>query len=396
MTVTNAAATVASNSETGPKSPTLDLGLDSIVLLKRQGKFSVENIASASGFRGWLESSPCEGELWLRSRAHDGDVYAMEKLGLRLLTGDGLPKSIDEGLAWLKKSAEVGNPFAMEKLAEYELDENETAGSSAQGERWLRTAVERGYRLAMVNLGTRLMRGNGLAPDPEQGERLLCEAAQQGSQIAMIKLGTYLLSGWGLNHNREQGLRWLLRAGATNADQVLELGLHLYQKSLSATSTKAKRGLAEEAGVLFREALQQGNRIAGLNLAYLLRRGEIADAFCPSLDELLSEPLKQEDSFALVNQALRLAKGIQCNVDWQAADILCARVKDCGNVLEWWFARSQEGDPEGQIVTGWLGRHKLAVDPNGFEIAQRMDLARRGGWLVPDWMNDFATAQQNS
>src|SRR5882672_11328805 len=115
MTVTDAAATVARNSETDTKSSTLDLGLDSIVLLKRQGKSSVKNIVSASNFRGWLESSPSEGERWLRNRAQDGDLYAMEKLGLRLLAGDGLPKSLDEGFGWLKKSAELGNPSAMEK-----------------------------------------------------------------------------------------------------------------------------------------------------------------------------------------------------------------------------------------------------------------------------------------
>src|SRR5713101_5852464 len=126
MTVTNAATTVARSSETGAKAPTLDLGLDSIVLLKRQGKFSVKNIVSPSSFRGWLESSPSDGERWLRDRAQGRDLYAMEKLGLRLLTGDGLAKSPEEGLSWLKKSAELGNPFAMERLAEHELDGNDT------------------------------------------------------------------------------------------------------------------------------------------------------------------------------------------------------------------------------------------------------------------------------
>jgi len=319
----------------------------------------------------------------------------MEKLGLRLLTGDGLPKSIEEGLGWLKKSVELGNPFAMEKLADYELDEVEAPDSSVEGERSLRTALERGHRLAMVNLGARLITGNGLAPDPEQGEHLLRDAARQGSQIAMIKLGTYLLSGWGLDRNHEEGLRWLRRAGSTNASQLLELGLCLYQKSLTAT-TRAARGLAKEASILFQEARCQGNPIASLNLAYLLRRGEIADASFPPLDELLSEHLKQNDSFAFVNQALRLARGIQCNTDWKAADAVFGKLQDSGNVLGWWFARSREGDPEGHLVTGWLGRHQLAIDPEGFQVARRMDLARSGGWQVPEWMNDPATARQNS
>src|SRR5882672_1485334 len=132
MTVTNTAATSARAPETDTQSSTLDLGLDSIGLLKRQGKFSVKNIVLPSSFRGWLESSPSEGERWLRSAAQDGDLYAMEKLGLRLLTGDGLTKSVDEGLEWLKKSAELGNPFAMERLAKYELDENDSRDSSGE------------------------------------------------------------------------------------------------------------------------------------------------------------------------------------------------------------------------------------------------------------------------
>ena len=74
MTVTNAAALVLRNPETGTESPTIDFSLDSIVVLKRHGTFSVKNIASAASFRGWLESSPSEGELLLRNRARDGDV----------------------------------------------------------------------------------------------------------------------------------------------------------------------------------------------------------------------------------------------------------------------------------------------------------------------------------
>lgn len=395
MTVTNSGGTAKRNTEAGPGSTTSDLALESLALLKRQGTWSIRNTASAVTLRGWLESSPSNGELWLRNRAQDGDLYAMEKLGLRLLRGDGLSKSTEEGLEWLERSANLGNPFAMEKLAEYELDENETPDSSAEGERWLRTAVERGYRLAIVALGSRLITGNGLAPDPEQGQQLLHEGAHHGSQIAMIKLGTYLIAGWGLSCNQEEGIRWLRRAGATNASQLLELGLHVYQKSLTAT-TKTARGLAKEASILFQEAHRQGNPIASLNLAYLLRRGEIADTSLPSVDELLARHLKQKDSFALVNQALRLARGIQCNVDWIAADTLVANLQDSGSVLEWWFARSREGDPEGHLVTGWLVRHQLATDPDGFQSAQRMDLARNGGWLVPEWMNYPGAMRQSA
>ncbi len=111
MTVTNTAATVTRNTEIDTKASTLDLGLDYIVLLKKQGKVSLKNIVSPSSFRGWLESSPSDGERSLRSAAQDGDLYAMEKLGLRLLSGDGLRKLRAKAQRSLRESTELCNPF---------------------------------------------------------------------------------------------------------------------------------------------------------------------------------------------------------------------------------------------------------------------------------------------
>jgi len=95
MTTANQAAVSAKNPETGSERVEVDLGLDSIIQLKQYSQISVSSIAHPVKLRGWLESSASEGEKWLRSSAQDGDLYAMEKLGLRLLTGDGLPKSLE-------------------------------------------------------------------------------------------------------------------------------------------------------------------------------------------------------------------------------------------------------------------------------------------------------------
>src|SRR5260370_31872286 len=152
MSLTNRAATTVRVTDADPKSPKLDLSLELITLLARREQYSVKNIASVSTLRGWLEHSPSEGERWLRSAAQDGDLHAMEKLGVRLLTGDGLPKSVEEGVVWLRKSAEMGNSFAMEKLAEDHLDEYEKADSSSDGERCLRSAVQHGHRFRALHL----------------------------------------------------------------------------------------------------------------------------------------------------------------------------------------------------------------------------------------------------
>src|SRR6267378_2932872 len=98
MNATNPAAAVGGDTESDIKASTLNLGLDSIALLKKQGIFSAKNIVSPSSF--------------LRTAAQDSDLNAMEKLGLQLLSGDSLPKVCAERQA----STEFGNPFEMERL----------------------------------------------------------------------------------------------------------------------------------------------------------------------------------------------------------------------------------------------------------------------------------------
>jgi hypothetical protein len=104
MTVTNAAATVARNTETDTKASALDLGLDSIVLLKGQGKSSIKNIVSPSSFRGWLESSPSEGERWLRSAAHEERPAILSLIEQRYPSRDPVTAIV----AWVRQLSELG------------------------------------------------------------------------------------------------------------------------------------------------------------------------------------------------------------------------------------------------------------------------------------------------
>lgn len=51
----------------------------------------------------------------------------------------------------------------------------------------------------------------------------------------------------------------------------------------------------------------------------------------------------------------------------------------------WWHDLAKADDPEGHLVLGWLARHGLAPDPDGWPVARRLDAAR-SAWAVPDWM----------
>lgn len=257
----------------------------------------------------------------------------------------------------------------------------------------LQRRVARGDVSAKVILGTRYLIGQGVNTDPQKGRRWLLEAAEQGSRLAHIELGVYCLAGWGMEPDREQGLRWLRRIGVIHPVELSIVAVNLYLRALRFSNTE-RRQLIDEACVLFQEAFRQGERDSTVNLAYLLRRGEIPPATYPSLDELLSEHLQQNKSFALANQALRLARGVQCAVDWTQADELISRITDVEPILSWWFRRSLDGDAEGHLVVGWLCRQSLAFDPERCSLHERLELARAGGWPVPQWMNRYRSAQE--
>lgn len=279
------------------------------------------------------------------------------------------------------------NPFAI-RAAPFVCSRKADESELAQDEHELQEHIAHGDVSAKVILGTRYLAGHGVNAHPEKGRQWLLEAAQQGSRLAHIELGVYCLAGWGMQQDREQGLHWLRRIGALQPQQLSSLGLYLYLRSL--TFPVAQRcQMAEEACELFNEAIRQGQREDVLNLVYLLRRGEIPAATYPPLDELLANHLQQGNALALVNEALRLARGVQCAIDWAAADTLMARVPDAESILSWWFARSLDGEAEGHLVVAWLCRHSLVVDPERHSLIARLDLARAGGWAVPEWMNRY-------
>lgn len=355
--------------------------------LAQPGPLVVDDIFVSPGFPGWRERVGADGERQLRQAALERDPYAMERLGSRLLSGHGLTQSIPEGCEWLRQSAISGSPVAMLKLAEHLLVAGALPEEVSEGERLLLRAVELRYLPAMVSLGGALIVGSHLPRDAARGRKLLNEAARHGSQLAHIRLAAYLLSGRGLTQDRPEGMRWLRRAGAVHSGQIVNLGYYLYIKSLTAAPASA-RELVEAAGVLLHEALRCGHGGAGAMLAYLQRRGEITALPMAPFEDLLAEPLRQGNAFAAVNQALRLAKGVQCAVDWPAADLLIERLRAADEALAWWNARSLAGDPEGHLVVFWLGRHHVLMGIDESEYPRRMELAQRGGWDVPEWLTE--------
>jgi TPR repeat protein len=210
----------------------------------------------------------------------------------------------------------------------------------------------------------------------------LRKAAEAGDEIGMRALGNRLLDGRGLAANPTEGEQWLRKAvEAGDGPSARILGTHFYSsKDLAAAAN------------LFLKGHHLGDLYAGNNLAYMVRRSELPRGLqAPSIVDLLALGITKKSSFALVNYALCLAGGVQCAINWDAADHTVGaltKTEELKEVAAWWHKLACSNDREGHLVLGLLARHKLVTDPDGWTMAQRFQAARAGGWDMPDWMLD--------
>ena len=325
----------------------------------------------------------------LPNTSEEGNVHTIQRIGEDILQPEKGCEA--EVLERLKHAASLGSPFAMETLAHYYWDRGAPNGpGDSLAEYWIGKAIELGYREAEISLALRLMDGEEPQQNPCEALRLLRNAAERGSTMAGVLIATYVMSGQ-LDLTAEDAAYWLRQSGVHGAEHICRAGLTLYLRSVKARTRFNKRHLAQQAAVLFHEAHRCGSAAGASYLAYVIRRREIDHIrSCPGLDELLGSSLRSGNPFGRVNSALRLAAGIECATDWVSADRCFAELRGSCGILEWWLARSEEGDPEGHLVMGWLNRHHLSVEAGGFSLFNRMQLAAQGGWDIPQWMIAFA------
>jgi hypothetical protein len=81
---------------------------------------------------------------WQLERAKAGSATAMRSIGMRFLTGDGLPKDEKQARDWLKKGADGGDSAAKKELAKLDAKDAKADATSASPKKDLeKTKVEK-------------------------------------------------------------------------------------------------------------------------------------------------------------------------------------------------------------------------------------------------------------
>lgn len=116
---------------------------------------------------------------WYRRAAEQGNLTAMNNLGLMLKNGEGGSADLKAGLELLFRAAEAGDEYAQRNCGKA-CERGEIPGAGlAEAERWYRLAIAGGHREAIFDLGYLL---SDLLPSPTAEQ--LAEAAQLYRKLA--------------------------------------------------------------------------------------------------------------------------------------------------------------------------------------------------------------------
>mmetsp|Transcript_19894 Transcript_19894/g.46939 ORF Transcript_19894/g.46939 Transcript_19894/m.46939 type:complete len:315 (+) Transcript_19894:112-1056(+) len=197
-------------------------------------------------------------------------------LGLRLYTGEMVPKDFVEATQHFRAAADLGHALAQSMLGRSYSRGEGNDRDDEKAAHWFRLSADQGFAVAQYDLGERLFAGLGVAVNHVEAVRYYRLAADQGVFQAMHNLGTCYSLGQGVQQDYYEGARYYCLAanmGCARAQCVLG---HRY---LSGQGVLLDVG---EAARWWRLSADQGNAGAQLSLGALLVGDFTGDARVPT------------------------------------------------------------------------------------------------------------------
>jgi TPR repeat protein len=226
-----------------------------------------------------------------------GDRFAMQKLGVRYATGDGVTRDYEVAVYYFKRAAQLGDVHSKFNLA-VSLEFGDGIERNLQEALALyREAADEGDVSAAYNLGNHYLKD-----DPGLASHYLAAAAAKGHIDAMLNLA------------------WLLRSDPVMRDEVAAAKWYLAAANSGDSRAQLHIGCMLDEGLgiqrdpyaalcWFRKAADQGNPVAQYNLALMLDLGQGGEVDRVGAVRWYEASAAQDYEWALVNLAEMLLEG---------------------------------------------------------------------------------------
>ncbi|HET9024880.1 MAG TPA: tetratricopeptide repeat protein, partial [Burkholderiaceae bacterium] len=158
----------------------------------------------------------------LGDAAEDGDVDAMNLLGVLFVTNARAPSDYSMALYWFQRAVDAGSVDGMDNLATMYLRGLGVAPDYVNAFRWFQRAAEGGNASAMFSVAAMAEHGLGAARDLALARRMYRKAAESGLPLAMLWLSDNLARN-GPDQNLVEAHAWLDVAALAQLDGQLHL-----------------------------------------------------------------------------------------------------------------------------------------------------------------------------
>lgn len=267
-------------------------------------------------------SAPAQGggELFddrkLREWADEGDADSQFELGLRLLTGEGLPKNEAEGLQWLEKAANQKHLRAQYIMGSVYEDGMGVKKNESKAFEWYRKSAENGFAPAQHAVAMAYDLGRGVKADAVKGTEWLEKAADQNHAPSQTALAAKYERGVGASENPAKAALLYLRAAQQDFVPAMTRLANLYYTGAGVPLDYRR------AGAWYQRAARSDDPWAANNLAWFL-------ATCP--DESLHNG---EQAVQLASRALRIMDEAGEEQRYEMIDTKAACLARNGEYLE--------------------------------------------------------------
>jgi len=201
------------------------------------------HVASAAGALTPLDRTAQE--------ARAGNAEAELAVGLKYLSGDGIPKDETEALKWISQAAQKGNPAAEGWMGTLYAHGRGVRQDPAEAFVWFEKAAQQGDRKAMHDLANAYAEGSGVAVNYFEAARWFSRAANLGYVDSAFNLAVLYERGDGVPQSLLDAYKWYAIA-AGEGDQESKTRMTAIASELSPDGLAA----AQNAATAFRAQTQ--------------------------------------------------------------------------------------------------------------------------------------------
>lgn len=148
----------------------------------------------------------------LQQMAARGNADAQFELGVRLLSGDGIPKDMDRAAELLGKAAALDHPGAMNAMGTLFEEGAGVPKDEKKAVEWYEKSAKLGFPLAQMNLSEAYEKGVGVPKDEQLAVKWLAKAALQDFPYAQAAYAWKLEHGQGIAKDTVEAASWYLKA----------------------------------------------------------------------------------------------------------------------------------------------------------------------------------------